>query len=120
LDFTSVLASSIITCLNSTVYTRRDTITFSYAAHFPLNRGTAVNNKVINGDNRAARHKAGEIGSLDLIQLPLETGADISAITSDENQTSLYWAEKDGQQKTELLIQRRENITTLIRTEKHH
>jgi len=74
-------------------------------AHLLLDRGAAVNAKVINSDNRTPLHEAAAIGSVGLVQLLLDRGADISAVTSDENQTPLHWAEKEGQMRTaELLI----------------
>lgn len=81
-------------------------------AHFLLDRGAAVNARVINGDNRTSLHEAAALGSVDLVQLLLDGGADINATTSDENQTPLHWAEKVGQQKTaDLLIQNGADIT---------
>lgn len=81
-------------------------------ARLLLDKGAAVNAKVINSDNRTPLHEAAAIGSTDLVQLILDRGADISAVTSDENQTPLHWAEKEGQIRTaELLIQRGADTT---------
>jgi ankyrin repeat protein len=77
-----------------------------------LDRGAAVNAKVLNSDNRTALHEAAATGSDGLVQLLLDHGADISAVTSDDNQTPLHWAEKVGQMRTaELLILSGADIT---------
>jgi ankyrin repeat protein len=95
------------TPLHSAVYNNRMEI-----ARYLLDSGAAVNDRVINEDNRTALHEAAAVGSTDMVQLLLDRGADINAITSDENQTPLHWAEKVGQQRTaQLLLERGADIT---------
>jgi serine/threonine-protein phosphatase 6 regulatory ankyrin repeat subunit B len=77
-----------------------------------LDRGVDVNVQVTGEDNTTPLHSACVSGSVEMVRLLLESGADGNVSTSTDKRTPLHWATQEGHLEViELLLIFRANIS---------